>query len=228
MHFSFPSLPSRTRAVAAFVSVASTVLASVSAADAQILTENFDGLSSGGSFTTISSGDPAGVFTVSAGSVDVVDADFLGAIGGNPPGNVNYIDLDGSTTGALTASSLTLQAGTVQLNFLLAGSQRGDTNTVRVSLIGTTFVEDFTLASADPFTSFTRNINVGATTNVGQLIFDHTVTGGDALGLLLDNVSLSQTSVAGAAAPEPGTCALLATGLLGMAGVAVRRRRSGQ
>jgi hypothetical protein len=218
----FPPVPVFRVGIAAFAAAAAATLMPLTDAQAQILTENFDSLSNGGSFATVGAVGSLGAFTVTTNSVDVVAATFLGTISGNPPGNVNYIDLDGNASGRIASSLLTLQPGTVQLQFLLAGSQRGDTNTVRVSLSGTTFQEDFTLNSSAAFTLFTRNITVAAGTNSAQLVFDHTVTTSDALGLLLDNVTLSQTAT-NAAAPEPSALALLA---LPLAGMVIRRRRS--
>ena len=69
-------------------------------------------------------------WTVSDGTVDLI---------GNPaffdllPGNGRYVDLDGSTSnaGVMTSSALALTGGvTYDLTFSLAGSQRGDSNTV--------------------------------------------------------------------------------------------------
>jgi hypothetical protein len=74
------------------------------------------------------------------------------------------------------------------LNFDLAGSQRGDINTVTVAL-GEAFAEEFTLGSSAPFQTITRTISV-ATPVVAALSFDH--VGGDSSGLLLDRVRLAR------------------------------------
>ncbi len=122
------------------------------------------------------------------GSIDLIGNggdDFL-------PGNGMYLDLDGTTGKAGKLESKTvfnLDAGEYVLQFNLAGSQRGDTNTVKVSL-GGVFSEKFTLTSDEPFTTITRTISVSETTP-GTLIFDHT-GGGDQTGLLLDNVELKK------------------------------------
>ena len=106
------------------------------------------------------------------------------------PGTGLYIDLDGSTNdaGKFESESLTLDSGNYQLEFDLAGSARNDTNTVVISL-GDFFVESFTLDGGEPFTTVTRQFRVAAPTSV-RLSFDH--TGGDNLGLLLDNVKLKK------------------------------------
>lgn len=110
-----------------------------------------------------------------------------------------YVDLDGSTNDAGRMESKTtfpLQPGFYGLSFLLAGSQRGDFNTVTVSL-GDAYSETFALASSVPWTSVKRTIIV-ATAMDAKLVFDH--AGGDTYGILLDNVSL---------VPEPSTLVLL-------------------
>lgn len=83
------------------------------------------------------------------GTVDIIGngaCDFL-------PGNGLYIDLDGSSSiaGTIeTKTAFTLNPGQYQLQFQLAGSQRGDTNTVVVSL-GSIFQESITLESSQVF-----------------------------------------------------------------------------
>jgi hypothetical protein len=127
-------------------------------------------------------------WTVTRGSVDLI------GLGSNDllPGNGLYLDLDGSTAsaGRLQSSAVfNLAPGTYELQFDLAGSRRGDTNTVTVSL-GTVYSESFTVASSQPFTRITRNITVGEA-ETGRLVFDH--AGGDNVGLLLDKVKLRKT-----------------------------------
>jgi PEP-CTERM motif len=153
-------------------------------------------------------------WTVSDGTVDLI---------GSPgffnfyPGNGLYVDLDGSTgnAGVLTSIALSLDPGTYILQFVLAGSTRGDVNTIDVSL-GALYSETFIRLSSDPFAVVTRTIVVGAPT-IASLSFSN--AGGDNLGAILDNVLLSTRSV-----PEPGTLALLGLGLIG-AGFARLRRR---
>lgn len=152
-------------------------------------------------------------WTVSAGTVDLIGNGFFDFY----PGNGLYVDLDGSTgnAGVLTSTALTLAPGTYTLQFVLAGSTRGDTNIVDVSL-GALYSETFTRASSDPFAVVTRTIVVGAPT-IASLAFSN--AGGDNLGAILDNVVLSTRDL-----PEPGTLALLGLGLLG-AGLSRLRRR---
>lgn len=123
-----------------------------------------------------------------------------------------YVDLDGSTGLAARMASVpfALDPGDYELSFQLAGSQRGDTNTVHVSFLD--YSQTIALASNAPFTTFTAPITVSAATS-GSIVFDH--DGGDNIGLLLDNVELRSV-------PSPsggGALAILAVM------TALRRRR---
>jgi len=114
---------------------------------------------------------------------DGVDFDFW-------PGNGQYVDLDGTTDKAgnfVTKTTFSLLPGKYNLEFSLAGSNRGDRNTVTVTL-GNIYSETFTKDSDEPFEKISREIIVSSNTNV-KLTFSH--TGSDQYGLLLDDVQLS-------------------------------------
>ena len=135
-------------------------------------------------------------------------------------GHGRYVDMDGSSgdAGRLESKTLfSLDPGDYRLDFLLAGSQRGDTNSLTASL-GSFFSETFTRTSAEPFAPLSRTFNIAAG-STARLAFDH--TGGDNLGLLLDDVTLTRLDPVGAT-PEPGSLALMGAGLVG---VVLRRRR---
>jgi Glycosyl hydrolase family 9/FG-GAP-like repeat len=130
-------------------------------------------------------------WSVVDGTVDLLGVGFAQDL---LPGNGLYLDLDGTSNnaGRLESKSLfSFNAGDqITLSFDLAGSQRGDSNSVTV-VLGGLYAETFTRNSSDPFTKITRSFSVGAATK-GKLVFDH--AGGDNLGLLLDNVELVNQS----------------------------------
>src|SRR3990172_2939101 len=136
------------------------------------------------------------------------------------PGNGLYIDLDGSTDDAGKLESKTnfnLYPGSYELSFDLAGSQRGETNSVMISL-GSVYNETFTLVSDIPFTTITRDFSVATLTN-GTLNFEH-IGIVDWSGLLIDNVRFSMMD--SSPIPEPSSILLLG---FGVAGLAVWRKR---
>jgi hypothetical protein len=126
-------------------------------------------------------------WTVSHGDVDLIGAnsvwDFV-------PGHGLYVDLDGYYSGGLfvTRDPFVLPAGSYTLTFKLAGSQRGDVNTVTVA-VGSAFSEQFTVASAAPFSTITRVITLAQPATV-RVSFDQ--PGEDGFGALLDDVSFTK------------------------------------
>ena len=156
-------------------------------------------------------------WTVSDGTVDLIGNpaffDFL-------PGNGRYVDLDGSTSnaGVMTSSALSLTGGvTYDLTFSLAGSQRGDSNTVTYGIdLNSDSILEFsgsqTLASSVGFGVFSLTFTPSSSTATARIVFGQ--AGGDNLGLLLDNVALN-SRVAGV--PEPGALLLLGAGLAALA-----------
>jgi len=126
---------------------------------------------------------------VKDGTVDLIGNGFYDFV----PGRGLYVDLDGSTNKAgllETRQVFQLDPGQYILSFDLAGSQRGDTNTVTVKL-GNVFSENITFASNEPMRTIKRTINVSSPTS-GTLSFKN--SGGDNYGLLLDNVRLERVS----------------------------------
>ncbi|MBL1211574.1 beta strand repeat-containing protein, partial [Geminocystis sp. GBBB08] len=150
-----------------------------------LLTDNFN-TENGGSAT--SNYNNFVNWSVTDGAVDLFGPGF----GDFLPGNGLYLDLDGSISngGRLESKqTFSFSAGDViTLQFSLAGSQQGNTNSATVSL-GSLFTETFTRSSDAPFATITRTINVTAN-STGKLIFDQ--AGGDNEGLLLDNVSIKK------------------------------------
>jgi hypothetical protein len=180
-------------------------------AAATLLEDNFDAENSGtGTLNYFGLAN----WDVTDGSVDLNGNGFFDYL----PGNGLYLDLDGTTNNAARLESKTTYSfnpgDIVELNFNLAGSQRGDTNSVTVSL-GSLLNEVFTLDSSASFTTITRSFTVASATNA-ELVFDH--SGGDNFGLFLDNVKLSvNPQTPPTSVPEPGsTLGILALGVLGV------------
>ena len=145
-------------------------------------------------------------WTVSNGTVDLCGTDPWNFL----PGNGLYVDLDGSTSDAGLITTKTVfgfEPGySYELSYDLAGSQRGDTNSVAVSL-GSIYNKSFTLNTDDPFQTTIYCFTVQGLTNAA-LSFNH--VGGDNYGILLDNVSITSSPV-----PIPGSLLLFGSGLIG-------------
>ena len=189
---------------------AALVLFSIPTAKAEIVfTENFNSESLGLNYNSFSQ------FNVTNGTVDLIGNGFFDFY----PSQGRYVDLDGSTNNAgLLATNNSFAAGTYTLNFLLGGSTRGDTNTVRVSLGD--YFHDITLASDAGLTnqSFTFT-----TTTAGNLSFQN--FGGDNVGLILDNITVDAAApTQTAAVPEPSTWAMMILGFAGVGFMAYRRK----
>jgi PEP-CTERM motif len=143
-----------------------------------------------------------------------VDIHGTGGVFDLIPGNGSYVDLDGTTlSGGLFSNNVNLIGGTTYtLSFDLAGSHRGSAETVNVNFGST--AASYSLDSADPFSTRILNFTPGSD---GSYSFSYLNVGGDNVGALLDNVSVS-------AVPEPETYAMLLAGL-GLVGFISRRRR---
>ena len=179
---------------------------SVSATAATVFSDNFDTDALALNQTIFNGG-----WVVSGGTVDLIGNtgffDFL-------PGNGRYVDLDGSSSQAGEFhKDLSLTAGLqYTLAFDLAGSQRGSVENVNVNFGSA--VDNLTVNSSDGFSNHTL-LFTPSTTGIYSLIFQN--AGGDNVGALLDNVSVS-------AVPEPETYAMLLAGL-GLLGFMAGRRK---
>jgi hypothetical protein len=164
-------------------------------------------------------------WVVTRGSVDV---EPVGKLGVSDRGQ--FLDMDGTDTFAAKMQSkqdFTLSPGQYTLSFDVGGSMRDYVtapNTMTVSL-GDVFSTTVTKNFNDPFVSESFPITVSSATT-GRLVFDH--AGGDFVGMLLDNVLLTQETPSGGPVPIPLPAAVwTGMGTLGVIALVggVRRRR---
>ena len=165
-------------------------------AETVLLAEDFDAENGGVGITNYTN---FGQFNVSSGAVDLIGngfADFF-------PGNGLYVDLDGTGVSAGTLVSkiaFSLMAGQdYRLEFDLGNSddQFGGTENENVLTVTLgNYQEVFTRNGLLPFQTITRVITPSASGNV-NLEFDH--GGADALGILLDDISLVVVPIPGVA-----------------------------
>jgi len=184
--------------------------ASLVHAQTVLLSENFNA-ENGGTGAAVYSG----FANFTAADVDLLAPGFFFDLCERAGGSTPCIDMEGNGNGSLTTKTeYSLPAGTVGLQFDLAGDQRtGTGSNVTVSLVNnfgqTLYSETFELSSATDFTTFSRSVSLSSA-QTARLRF---VSGGpaDSYGMLLDNVVL--TAGVAAAVPEPSTYAMLGTGL---------------
>jgi hypothetical protein len=149
-------------------------------------------------------------WSVSNGTVDLIGSpgffDFF-------PGNGLYVDLDGTTfqAGTFTSIGIPVTPGNYMLSFLLAGSQRGDVNTVQVNVSGGLASSTYTLGSNVPLTLETMSFTVLAPMTINLSFLNEGISNN--IGLILDNVNLQSVS----SVPDSGsTTVLLGIAMIGL------------
>jgi uncharacterized protein (TIGR03382 family) len=152
-------------------------------------------------------------WTVSNGTVDLIAN--VNQWGISCAGNSGKcVDLDGSSNnaGKLTSTYFTLAAGNYILSFDISGNQRNsEKDRLNFSLEG--FVnKTIKLKGTKDFRTLSYFFTVG-TSDLNSIVFNH--KGNDNIGMILDNVSVTDVNA-------PGTLAFLG---LGLTGLAVRRRK---
>jgi len=151
---------------------------------------------------------------VTAGTVDLIDSGYNGV---SCKGGVGKcVDLDGSSfdAGVLTTKqAIEFTPGTYEFSFDISGNQRGSVEDTLIVTIGSLFSATIIKQSNDPFEPITGTFVMTSTISE-QISFE--LTGGDNIGMVLDNVSVS-------AMPIPAASWLLLTGLATLFGF---RRKS--
>jgi hypothetical protein len=165
-----------------------------------IFSDNFDGENGGIGQLNYNSFSN---WSVTNGTVDLIGSpgffDFF-------PGHGLYVDLDGTSfhAGTFSSNGIFVTPGNYMLSFLLAGSQRGDVNTVQVSVSGGLASSTYTLASDVPLTLETMSFTVLAPMTINLSFLNEGPSNN--IGLILDNVTLNRVSTT---VPDSGTTALL-------------------
>jgi hypothetical protein len=191
---------------AIFLAVAAFALASQVQAGTVVFSDNFN-TENGGVGVLNYSGFAN--WTVSGGSVDLIGA---GTAWDMYPGNGLYVDLDGSAyqAGTMTSTTIPVAPGNYALTFDLGGSQRpgyDNGNTVDVNVEIGVASATYIMNTSDPLTLETIDFSVSSAQNI-DLVFHN--LGGDNVGAILDNVTVSTV-------PDGGlTVALLGGALVGL------------
>lgn len=190
------------------VSFFAAVVLSASASATVILQDNFDSEAGAAGNSTLNYNSFSN-WTVSNGTVDVVSNGGWGISCAG--GSGKCVDLDGSTgnAGVFTSSLLSLAAGTYTFSFDISGNQRNHWSDSMTMTLGGFLAQSFNLAASDPWATKTYSFTVASATS-NYIIFNH--AGGDNVGIMLDNVSLTRTSEV----PEPSAMFLFGLGLLGL------------
>lgn len=211
----------RSPRVAPTLFLLSALVLTAPAAQAQlVLNGGFETPVINGSLNTFGpGGEPAGFgWSVLSGNIDHISSSYWQ---GNPG---QSIDLDGTTAATIGQNINTVAGQSYLLSFALAGNPDGGIKQLEVLWGGVsqgTFSFDTTGKSTANMGWVTNTLTLQAQATTTQLAF-RSLTGGNA-GPALDSVSL--VTAAGAAAPEPGSIALLSVTGIPVVGLVRRRKK---
>ncbi len=177
-----------------------------------VFSDNFDSVVNGLNLV------PSG-WTVTDGTVDTIISGNFGLTCAG--GSGGCIDLDGSSGDAgVLSKTFALAAGTYTFSWDLSGNQRGGQDSAQATIAATApgFASTVALATSLPssagFSTYSKVITFAKASSV-TLSFAN--TGGDNVGLILDNVNIVSS------VPEPESFAMLLAGL-GLMGFVAKRK----
>ena len=163
--------------------------------------------------------DGVGGWVITSGNVDLVYQ--TGGWPAPPASPPNYLDLTGTTAGAIAQTFATIANQWYKLEFYYSNNPNGSPNPDRATVqIGslTDTIEHYNANSGDlQWSHYSINFQAaGSSTTLSFSQLDNCCSG----GILLDSVSVT-------AVPEPATWAMMIAGFLGVGFLAYRRRSAG-
>ena len=170
----------------------------------------------GPTFTTYSSGQSFGPWTVTSGSVDLI-----GAYWQSPTAGGGSVDVDGNAPGAFD-QSINTGTGNYTLTFDLSGNPDGPPVTKTLQVTVGNVMKTFTYSTGTNTHSNMMYVPESMTFSAKGptlLTFTSLDTNGSPYGPVVGNVSI------GTAVPEPASWALMLLGI-GAMGAAIRSHRS--